>query len=216
MNQRIKVMIAGIGGASLGTEICKSLKLAKIYDVFGCDISATAYGMYENDFLNTYQVSSSNYARNVLDVCVDAGVKWLIPGGEEPMKLLGQETKMFAAANIHVVANSPSLISICSNKKRTFNKLTELEISIPKTIALQSKSDLDYIGLPCIVKPSTGTGGSVSVFLLLVLKRLWFMLSLLNVMEASLSLKNILILTRANLRLVFCLFPTKMLSVRLL
>ena len=164
MDKLIKVMIAGIGGASLGTEIYKSLKLAKIYDVFGCDISATAYGMYEDGFLDTYHIASSNYARNVLDVCVDAGVKWLIAGGEQPMQLLGQETEMFAAANIHVVANSPDLISICSNKKLTFSKLAELGILIPKTIQIQSKSDLDYIGLPCIVKPSTGTGGSVSVF----------------------------------------------------
>ncbi|MEB3189692.1 MAG: ATP-grasp domain-containing protein [Snowella sp.] len=164
MNQRIKVMIAGIGGASLGTEICKSLKLAKIYDVFGCDISRTAYGLYENSFLKSYHISSSHYAENVLNACIDAGAKWLIPGGEQPNKLLSEETKLFATANVHVVTNSPRLVSTCTNKELTFSKLAELGIPIPKTISLQSKSDLDYIGLPCIVKPSTGTGGSVSVF----------------------------------------------------
>jgi carbamoyl-phosphate synthase large subunit len=164
MDQLTKVMIAGVGGASLGTEIYKSLKLAKIYDVFGCDISSTAYGMYQDGFSETYHISSKNYARNVLDACIKAGVRWLIPGGEQPMQILGQETEMFAAAGISVVANSPELVSICSNKKLTFTKLAELGIPIPKTIVIQSKSDLDYVGLPCIVKPSTGTGGSVSVF----------------------------------------------------
>ena len=40
---RLKVMIAGVGGASLGTEILKSLKITNRYDIFGCDISPTAY-----------------------------------------------------------------------------------------------------------------------------------------------------------------------------
>lgn len=164
MTQLIKVMIAGIGGASLGTEIFKSLKLAKTYDVFGCDISSTAYGLYEKEFAGTYHISSINYAKNVLNVCIDAGVDWLIPGGEQPMQILGQETDMFKAANISLVANASDLISVCSNKKQTFSKLADLGIPTPKTIAIQSKSDLDYVGLPCIVKPSTGTGGSVSVF----------------------------------------------------
>ncbi len=48
----IRVMIAGIGGASLGTEIYKSLYLAGNYEIFGCDVSATAYGLYEAGFFN--------------------------------------------------------------------------------------------------------------------------------------------------------------------
>ena len=139
MNRPIKVMIAGIGGASLGTEICKSFKLAGGYELYGCDISPTAYGIYETEFVKTYHINSEDYIKNVLDVCVDAGVQWVIPGGEQPMQLLGQETEMFAAANIQVVANSPDLISICSNKKLTFSKLAELGIDIPKTIQIQAR-----------------------------------------------------------------------------
>lgn len=157
-------MIAGIGGASLGTEICKCLKLAEIYELYGCDISATAYGIYDSSFVNTYHISSKDYVKNVLNVFIDAGIQWLIPGGEQPMKLLGEAASIFADANIYVVSNSPELISICSNKGLTFSQLADLGVKIPKTIPIQSKSDIEYIGLPCIVKPSTGTGGSVSVF----------------------------------------------------
>ena len=53
----IKVMIAGIGGASLGTEILKSLVLAGNYKVFGCDISSTAYGLYDEDFEKTLDIN---------------------------------------------------------------------------------------------------------------------------------------------------------------
>ncbi len=61
----VRVMIAGIGGASLGTELCKSLKLAKRYEVFGCDISSTAYGLHDKDFSKTYLIGREDYVNNV-------------------------------------------------------------------------------------------------------------------------------------------------------
>ena len=50
MKLPVRVMIAGIGGASLGTEIRKSLTLAGGYEIYGCDVSKTAYGLYEDEF----------------------------------------------------------------------------------------------------------------------------------------------------------------------
>lgn len=50
-SKKIRVLIAGIGGASLGTEILKSLLLnEERYDIFGCDISALAFGHYQYGF----------------------------------------------------------------------------------------------------------------------------------------------------------------------
>ena len=37
------VLIAGIGGGSLGTEIAKSLRLAGAYRILGCDVSPLAF-----------------------------------------------------------------------------------------------------------------------------------------------------------------------------
>ena len=159
-----KVMIAGIGGASLGTELCKCLSLAQTYEVYGCDISSTAYGLYDSHFHKTYHISSSNYPKSVLDACIDSGVSFLIPGGEQPMKLLGKSTKIFAEKNIHVIANETQLVEMCSNKALTFTRLEQLGVPIPKTVPILQESDIKKVGLPCIVKPSTGTGGSVSVF----------------------------------------------------
>ncbi|MEI6065988.1 MAG: ATP-grasp domain-containing protein [Methylococcaceae bacterium] len=160
----IKVMIAGIGGASLGTEIFKSLRLADEYEVYGCDISPSAYGLYESGFVKTYLLTSDDYVANVLSACRDADVKYLIPGGEQPMTLLGAASNVFASANIQLLANSADVIAPYSDKDATFKLLHEKGISIPRTIAIKSKEDLDYVGLPCIVKPATGSGGSAAVF----------------------------------------------------
>ena len=160
----VRVMIAGIGGASLGTELCKSLKLANIYEVFGCDISSTAYGLHDKDFSKTYLIDRENYVDNVIKSCLDAEAVWLIPGGEQPMVLLGAAADRLSQAGIHLVANDPGVIKLFSNKDETFKKLAENGIRIPRTIALNNVDDIENIGLPCIVKPATGSGGSVSVF----------------------------------------------------
>jgi carbamoyl-phosphate synthase large subunit len=160
----IKVLIAGIGGASLGTEISKCLALAGKYEIFGCDISSTAYGLYDSDFSQTYRVASENYVLDVLKVCRHVGVKWLIPGGEQPNALLGGAAELFLEEGIRVVTNDTTTVELFSDKKATFEKLSNSGIPIPKTTELTNGDDLNVVGLPCIVKPATGTGGSASVF----------------------------------------------------
>jgi len=160
----MKVMIAGIGGASLGTEIYKSLQLAGGYDVYGCDVSSSAYGLYEPGFAKTYRLSHESYVENVISACADAGAKWLIPGGEQPMLLLGASMDRLSLAGIELVANSSAVIALFSDKDATFKKLAENGVSIPRTIAVNQPSDIDFVGLPCIIKPATGSGGSAAVF----------------------------------------------------
>ncbi len=161
---RTKVLIAGVGGASLGTEILKSLKLAGGMDVYGCDISRTAYGLYAPGFVKTYKISRENYVDQVLDCCQDAGAKFLVPGGEQPMTLLGAATERFEAERIRVLMNAPEVISICSDKSSTFRMLRSLNIPIPRTAAIGEDFDPQGSGLPCIVKPARDSGGSLGVF----------------------------------------------------
>lgn len=160
----IKVMIAGVGGASLGTEIRKSLALAGGYEIYGCDVSRTAYGLYEPGFSRTWRVSRDDYVPSVLGACLEAGVGFLIPGGEQPMTLLGTAAETFEEAGVRLLANAPEVIALYSDKAKTFQRLAECGIPIPRTIVVNNKSDLDYVGLPCIVKPATGSGGSAAVF----------------------------------------------------
>jgi carbamoyl-phosphate synthase large subunit len=159
-----KVMIAGIGGASLGTEIYKALRLVGDYDIYGCDISLSAFGLYEQGFTRTYHLNGENYVENVISACIDARVKWLIPGGEQPMVLLGASAERLSDAGIGLVVNSPEVISTFSDKSATFKRLADVGVAIPRTIAVNQLEDIDFIGLPCIIKPATGSGGSAAVF----------------------------------------------------
>lgn len=160
----IRVMIAGVGGASLGTEIYKSLTHAKRYKVYGCDVSPTAYGLYEPGLAGTYRVDRELYVSSVIDACRDADVDWLIPGGEQPMRLLSDAVETLADAGIGLVANAPEVVTQFSDKGETFERLARSNIPIPRTIVLREQADVEYVGLPCIVKPATGSGGSTCVF----------------------------------------------------
>lgn len=159
-----KVMIAGIGGASLGTEIAKCLRLAGKYEIYGCDISPTAYGLYDQDFTKTYLIKRDDYVAEVLKVCLQTGANLLIPGGEQPNALLGAAVGQLEREGIRVVTNDASIVGLFSDKQATFNKLAACGIPIPMTAELITAADIQAVGLPCIVKPATGTGGSASVF----------------------------------------------------
>ncbi|HOO49716.1 MAG: ATP-grasp domain-containing protein [Rhodospirillales bacterium] len=160
----MKVMIAGIGGASLGTELLKALKMKGGYIIYGCDISPVAYGMYQKEFQKTYRVDNDDYITEVIKACSDCGAQWIIPGGEKPMILLGQAKARLKENGIELVSNNTNVINIFSNKEKTFQILKEKNISIPKTKAVTVFSDLNDIEFPCIVKPSTDSGGSAMVF----------------------------------------------------
>jgi carbamoyl-phosphate synthase large subunit len=165
---QIPVLIAGIGGASLGTEIFKCLKMTGRYAVYGCDISEYAYGHYQGGFEKTFLIKREGYVESIREICLSYGIKAIIPGGEEPLGLLGPLSSEFETMGVHIAANSPEVIAICSNKEELFKKLGELDITIPKTVVIKEYNDfgqLEDMPYPCIIKPATCTGGSRLVFL---------------------------------------------------
>lgn len=56
----MRVLIAGLAGASLGTEILKCLTVVEGYEVFGCDISPLAYGLYDSHLQKAFVVDPAN------------------------------------------------------------------------------------------------------------------------------------------------------------
>lgn len=161
-------MIAGIGGASLGTEIFKCLRDAGNYNIFGCDISAFAYGHYQEGFAGTFTLKPESYVDEVLALCRAKGIRAVIPGGEGPLTLLNSALQVFQNEGIQVASNSREVVEVCSDKKRQFEHLRDLGLPVPASVVVKHASEVDLCGelpLPCIVKPTTGTGGSSMTFL---------------------------------------------------
>jgi carbamoyl-phosphate synthase large subunit len=159
------VLVAGIGGASLGTEIIKSLNLARNYTIYGCDISPLAFGHFQGGVEKTYCIEREKYVDSVVAICRQHQIQVIVPGGEEPMKLLGHASARLKEEGIFLAGNSPETIALCSDKIRLFQRLEELAIAIPRTLPVQDPDEIADFPVPCVVKPATGTGGSRFVFL---------------------------------------------------
>jgi carbamoyl-phosphate synthase large subunit len=159
-----KVLIAGIAGASLGTELLKCLNAAGRYVAYGCDISPYAYGHYSG-FEKTFVIDRANYVDSIADICSRHEIRFVLPGADEPNVLLAEASPRLSQAGIHVASNSPELVRVYSDKAATFTALSALGFRIPRTVVAADRSSVESMTFPCIVKPGAGTGGSSLVFL---------------------------------------------------
>jgi carbamoyl-phosphate synthase large subunit len=160
----MKVMIAGIAGASLGTEIAKCLKLAGGYVVFGCDISPLAYGHVDPNFFKTEVLDRSDYIASLRAACRRHDVDVLIAGAEKTMVLIAQHGSLFEADGIQVCQNNPDVVRICNDKATCFDALDAHGLAIPQTQLLSEPADLAGFPMPCVIKPARDSGGSAYVF----------------------------------------------------
>ena len=158
-----RVVVAGVGGASLGTETIKALALAGRYDVVVADVSPMAYGLYQREVVASYVLKVESYIDDLIACCERADARILVPGAEATLKLVNGSRQRLLDAGITPVLNRPEVIQACSDKSLTFKVLENLGVPVPKTRALERAEDLDGFPVPCIIKPATGTGGSALV-----------------------------------------------------
>jgi carbamoyl-phosphate synthase large subunit len=161
----VSVLVAGIGGASLGTEIVKALLMAGRYRIYGCDISPYAFGHYMKGLEETFLADPLDYVSSVAQLCQKHSIKYIIPGGEKPLALLSGQRDVLKKAGAVLAANSNQVMSLFANKFKGLSLLKEKGFAMPVMAAPASPEELDEMPMPCVVKPSEGSGGSDAVFL---------------------------------------------------
>jgi carbamoyl-phosphate synthase large subunit len=160
----ISVLIAGIGGASLGVEIAKCLRLAGGYRIQGCDISLLAFGHYSGHCDRTLVVSRERYIDDVLDACRTFEVDVIVPGGDQPARLLAAASARIEEAGVKLAGNVAAVVDEMADKARCFERLATLGFRIPRTVLLQDLAHVATSPAPAVVKPSGESGGSSFVF----------------------------------------------------
>lgn len=168
-DKKIAVLIAGIGGGSLGLEIFKSLRYAGGYRLIGTDITEKAYGLNEDGFEHTHLLFRSQekeYALQLLDICLKYKVDAIAPGAEEVHRILSNNRQIFEQEGILLMINSKEVIDLCLNKSKTLQFLKQNGIPIPVSTDIASEEDVEgFARFPCIVKPAAASGGSNLVFI---------------------------------------------------
>ncbi|MFO1459962.1 MAG: ATP-grasp domain-containing protein [Verrucomicrobiota bacterium] len=167
-DSRQRILVAGVGGASLGTEIIKSLAHAARYRIFGCDISPLAYGHFVPEVERTFLVRAEQYTSDILEICRAHGIQAILAGGERPLTILRTIEPELRAHGVLLAGNRPEIIDVCSDKGLLFDELRRKSIAVPNFARIVSKGDLDRLDSvkgPCVVKPATGSGGSAFTLL---------------------------------------------------
>ena len=169
LKNKITVLIAGIGGGSLGLEIFKSLRQTGEYRLIGTDVSEKAYGLYEDGFDRTYllkRMDDKEYISRILEICRKEKVNALAPGAEETHRILSKHRNLFEREGILLMLNSEEVVEHCSNKAKILKFLGENGIFVPETRDILSEADLEgFSKFPCVVKPAAFSGASNLVFI---------------------------------------------------
>jgi carbamoyl-phosphate synthase large subunit len=160
----ITVLIAGVAGASLGTEVAKALRMAGGYYIVGCDVSALAFGHYGAICDETVLMPQEGYIDRLIAVAYDRNVRVVIPGADVTAQLIAAAAERFREAGIAVAVNSARVVATLSDKESCFAELARLGFAIPQTAGIAAPADLDAIAYPCVVKPARDSGGSAFVF----------------------------------------------------
>jgi carbamoyl-phosphate synthase large subunit len=164
ISSMISVLVAGIGGASLGTEIVKALRLAGGYRILGCDVSPLAFGHYAELCDETLLLPRESYTQNLLEIARSRSIQVVIPGADETMKLIAGASQEFLRAGVQLAMNAPDVVHRLADKDKCFLELERFNIKIPRTVAVKDAGVLQSVPYPCIIKPSTDSGGSAFVF----------------------------------------------------
>lgn len=166
--QPIPVVVTGVGGGGVGSQILKALRRSELeYEIHGCDITAASFGL--DGLEHTYVVPRADdpaYIDTVLEICRKAGAKVLFYGSEAELWVLSTNRQRFADAGIIVPLNPAHVIDICADKVRTAERLAEMGFAVPEFRSIENLAQIeDFPILPAVLKPATGSGGSANVLL---------------------------------------------------
>lgn len=161
--EKIPVMVTGVGGGGHGEQILKALRMASTgYEIVGGDMSPVSSGLAAVDHPYLLPPAGDpDYLPVVLAVCRKHQVRALFHGSEAELKVMSARRDEIRAAGIFLPINSPEVIATCMDKLRTMERLEALGFRVPAYRRIRQVEDaLAFDGLPAVLKPSVGGGGS--------------------------------------------------------
>jgi carbamoyl-phosphate synthase large subunit len=169
VNEVIRVLVTGVGGGSIGEQVCKSLRLGKhSYFIVATNTTRDATHIIRSDAVEILPVASSDdYIVKLIELIERHQIQFVIPGSEPELIKLSKNLDVFTSTGARVLVNAPQVIATCVDKQLTFDFLTSNGFNVPRTVMLENANDeiVPPMPFPCIIKPALGGGGSAATFL---------------------------------------------------
>ena len=167
-NDRLPVLVTGIGGGGHGEQILKALRLGRLdYAIIGSD---TSHDCANRPGVDHFEVLPHARHANYLDALIALGhrhgVRAIFHGSEPEMMVMSGSRERLEREGFYVPVNPPSVMNICQNKANTVHHLKSHGFAVPAYREVRALEDLDEFDvLPAVLKPSVGGGGSANVFI---------------------------------------------------
>jgi carbamoyl-phosphate synthase large subunit len=164
-DQKIRVLITGVGGGGNGEQMIKALRLAQTkYYIVGTDISPLSSGLYQVDEGYTVPPAyDNNYIQTIIDLCRHLSIHVLITGSEPELEVVSANRRVFQEEGIVPLLNSSEIISMCMDKWKTYEFLRDKGFSVPQSMLVNTIAEIKDIKndmFPLVIKPISGGGGS--------------------------------------------------------
>jgi carbamoyl-phosphate synthase large subunit len=177
VDNRINVLVTGVGGGGVGEQILKSLKLSTLpLRVAGTDVTPISKGAVGLEkFAVLPLASDSSYMKVLLECCSEHAIQVVFPGSEPELKVMVKHREEIDKAGIFLSANTSEVIDICLDKFRTAKFLESHGFKQPLSCQIRVLEDCDAVTtFPVVLKPSVGGGGSANTYIVQTLEELRF------------------------------------------
>ena len=97
------------------------------------------------------RATSDSYISELLEICKSNSISIVIPTIDTCLPVLSSNKHLFEEKGIHVIVSSQDFVSICCDKRKTFEYFNEFGIRCPKLI------DINKPTFPIFAKPVDGS-----------------------------------------------------------
>jgi len=164
----ISVLVTGIGGSGIGSQILKALRMSSLsLAISGTDTTIVSTGINEVDHFYTVPFANTPaFIETIIKICVEQKIQILFPGSEPELIVFSKYRKILMNTGVVLPINTEEVISICLDKFKTNLFLSQNGFSFPRTYKISMVEDVPFIDhFPVIIKPNTGGGGSNGVMI---------------------------------------------------
>lgn len=177
MKHRINVLVTGAGGAGVGSQVLKALRIAKTpYNIVATDVTEFSSAFCQSD--KAYVAPPARdaaYISEILGICQKERIKILVPGSEQELTQISANRGKFGG--ILLLINTAEVVRLCMDKWETYKFLRDNGFNAPKSLLLESEASSGVakaFKVPAVIKPAQESFGSSNVFLAQDLEEILF------------------------------------------
>jgi len=162
----IPVVVTGVGGAAIGEQILKALRLAETtYEIIGTDTTRLSRGLALVEHPRVVPPATApDYLQHILGICETHAVRVVFPGSEAELRVLARARDALESRGIFLPINPIEVIETCLDKDQTMRFLEARGFCVPRSVRIDDQSQLEAIDFyPVVLKPHVGGGGSADV-----------------------------------------------------